>query len=249
MRLGVVTKENQLSEIYSKHPNGGGKIGRFVTVSPDAFIGKGATVDGHAELYGNPKITGNSHIGDWCRVSHNVEISDSELLQFTMVTGPTTIRSSRLDGDAWVANSFMQDCDLRASQGQQIRVVDNSELHSVSGVGPIFVSAAKVHNCELLPLVRILGGEWFASPRIRRSPFQFHLIESHIEDNLLIGCWDRPLTTWKSMVSIYRRFGDRIATAGEAIQWDGGEVLGGFEKLPPEELSWYADAIENWSTE
>lgn len=239
---------SQNDEPYVKHKNGGGRVGRFATVSDGVYIRNDSVVSGRCELYGDEIfVQQGSHLDGWCRVSGHGVVNQSSLSGFVHSTS-SEIHCSQLTGDIWAVDSEISRSDMVVVQGQQVRVI-NSHLNGVSAYGPVFIQDATVENCEILPLVRILGGHWTRSPRIRRTPFQFHLIESHIEGNLLIGCWDRPLATWKSMVSIYRRFGDRIATAGEAIQWDGGEVLGGFEKLPPEELAWYADAIENWSTE
>lgn len=246
MRSGVATRESQLSEpITSKHPNGGGRVGRFATVTDGVYIRNDSRVDGNCELYGGEIfIQQDSHLDGWCRVSGHSIVSESSLSGFVQSTN-SEIHCSRLSGDIWAVDSEISRSDMTVVQGQQIRVID-SHLNGVSAFGPVFIQNATVEDCEILPLVRILGGNWTRSPRIKRSPFQFHCTESHIEGNLLIGCWDKPLTQWKQMVEIYRRFGNRIATASEAIQWDEGDILGGFEKLTPEELAWYADAIEQW---
>ncbi len=239
------TKESQLSEITVKHPNGGGRVGQFATVSAGVYIRNDSSVNGNCELYGDDVfVQQNSRLNGWCRVSGRSVLSESTLSGFAQVTS-SEIHSSRLTGDIWVVDSEVSRSDITVIQGQQVRVVE-SQLNGVSIFGPVFIQNAKVENCELLPCVRIYGGEWKRSPRIRRSPFQFHCIESHIEGNLLIGCWDRPLDEWKQMVQIYQRIGNKLALASEAIQWDDGEILGGFEKMSTEELNWYANAISSW---
>lgn len=232
-----------MTEIYSKHPNGGGRVGRYATVSKDVHIDKDSIISGHCEIYGQGEIV-NSNLDGWCRL-HSSDVYSSRLTGF-VVSVDTPIYNSYLDGDVFAANASISSCDLRVPKGQQIRVVESAELLGVTAYGPIFVSGANVGECEILPLVRILGGSWSRSPRIKRSPFQFDCIESHIEGNLLIGCWDRPVAQWKQMVAIYRRLGDRLAGVDEAVKWSDGETLGGFEKLSAEELSWYADAISGW---
>lgn len=232
--------------ITTKHPHGGGRVGRFATVSPEVYVRADSLVEGNCELYGDEIfVQQESHLEGWCRLLGHTIVAQSSLSGFVQLVNTQAI-VCELSGDLLAVDSEISRSNLSAPQGQQIRII-NSNLNGVSVFGPVFIQGAKVENCELLPCVRIYGGTWDRSPKIKRSPFQFDCIESHIEGNLIIGCWDKPLAQWKQMVEIYRRVGDRMATAGEAIQWDDRDVLGGFEKLTPEELSWYADAIEGWS--
>ncbi len=248
MRYAANIEVSQLSDPdapWAKHSHGSGRIGRFATVGPDVYVRNDSTVGGHCELYGDEIfVQQDSHLTGWCRVSGHSVVSQSSLSGFVQSTN-SEIHCSRLDGDIWAVDSEISRSQLTVVSGQQSRMV-SSQLNGVTAYGPVFVQNAKVENCELLPLVRILGGDWSRSPRIKRSPFQFHVIESHEPESLLIGCWTRTIEEWKALVAIYRRLGNKMASVSEVLGWDDGEMLGGFEKLPAEELEWYASAIESW---
>lgn len=238
-----------MSEIYSKHPNGGGKIGRFVTISETVRVEGSAEIRDQCELYGLSIVFAGCILSGYSRMTGNSVVGRSDLSGLVQLHDYAKILDSRLTGDITVTDkAVVEQCDFETATGQQIRIV-NSILFGVSCAGAAWVSNAHIRECELLPGVRVYGGNWTRSPKIKRSPFQFDVIESHIVGSLVIGCWTRTLEEWRGIVSVFRRIMGKNGTPSDFFQWDDRKALSGFEKLTPEELAWYADAIENWSTE
>lgn len=219
---------------YTIWNNGGGRIGRFVTIGKQVYVDEKSEISGHCELYGEDVHIQNSSLDGWCLVT-NGDISNSQLNGFVRVDG-FEIKDSYLSGDIVIHNSYVEGCHLEAPAGQQIRVVQDSKLYQNSCYGPIFVSGTQMQACEILPLTRVEGGFWSVTPKIKRTGTQFQLCEA-VDGQILIGCKTEKLATWQAMVGMYRRLGHIPASHLDVEMFNG---------LQPEEIEAIAVAIERW---
>ncbi len=201
MRYVVTLKESQLSDpvrVFSRHPNGSGRIGRYVTIQDTVLVDESSTVDGQCELYQNCKITENSQLRGFSRMSGCSIATESRFDQLVQLVDKSISVRSKLNGDiSLVGVASVTSCDLRTATGQQIRIID-SDLTSVTAFGSAWVSNAQVYGCELLPGTRLYSGRWNRSPRVVRSSGQYDLTEAE-NDQITIGCMTRPIAVWRKL--------------------------------------------------
>ena len=193
---------NLLSEpirIFSHHPNGGGKIGRYVTIADTVFVGEPSELRHNVECYGNVRIEGESTLSDFSRMTGSSFVANSNLSGLVQMHDQAGALRSEMHGDITISDDGrLNNCNLRTATGQQIRIGRGAILTAVQCSGSLWVSNARVRGCELYSDTRIYSGEWTRPPRVVRSTGQYNLCEGE-GDTVTIGCMNKPIAVWRKL--------------------------------------------------
>jgi hypothetical protein len=184
--------------VFSRHPRGNGKIGRYVTIQSTVLVDDHSIVEDQCELYGDSKVMDDSHLCGFSRMTGSASVTRCRLDHLVQMHDRSDAMFSRLQGDITLTGGTTIDgCNLRTATGQQIRLV-NAGLQKVTAFGSVWVSNANVYNCELLPGTRLYSGEWDRAPRVVRSGGQYDLTEAE-DDQVTIGCMTKPIAVWRKL--------------------------------------------------
>lgn len=185
--------------VFSSWGNGGGKIGRYVTIADTVFVDKESELRQNVECYGNSRVEGASILSDFSRLTGSAFTVDSNLSGLVQMHDQSGSLRSELSGDITLTDDArLNNCYLRTATGQQIRIGAGAILTGVQCSGSLWVSNARVRGCELYSDTRIYSGEWTRPPRVVRSTGQYNLCEGE-NDTLTIGCMNKSIDVWRKL--------------------------------------------------
>lgn len=203
-----------MTEIAEIHSNGGGRRERTVTCAKSAYLDPDTVISGAASIWGNPGIY-KSKIGGYCRISGNPEILECDLSGRWSVSDSTRLsRVSGHTGETVQRNgdffdvqfgeieirdkAVLRDCKLVALGPARIGIGELAELRWCVINGNAHIGGdAHLGQCNIEDGSWIMGGIWDGrAPRVVKTGAFFDCTESHIENEVFIGCQSRRIDAW-----------------------------------------------------